>query len=40
MLHKGKSNANGTFSRGKTWRLSDMRSLEQIGVRLPLIEVY
>lgn len=34
MLHKGKSNTNGTFSRGKTWRLSDMRALEQIGVSL------
>ncbi|BEJ16672.1 hypothetical protein CspHIS471_0600730 [Cutaneotrichosporon sp. HIS471] len=33
MLHKGKSNSNGTFSRGKTWRLSDMRALEQIGLR-------
>ncbi|GMK58498.1 hypothetical protein CspeluHIS016_0505300 [Cutaneotrichosporon spelunceum] len=33
MLHKGKSNSNGTFSRGKTWRLSDMRTLEQIGPR-------
>lgn len=40
MLHKGKSNSNGTFSRGKTWRLSDMRALEQIGVSRPLELTY
>lgn len=37
MLHKGKSNSNGTFSRGKTWRLSDMRALEQMGVSLRML---
>lgn len=32
LLHKGKKNSNGTFSKGKTWQLDDMRVLEQIGV--------
>jgi hypothetical protein len=32
LLHKAKQNSNGTFSKGKTWQLEDMRQVEQLGV--------
>jgi hypothetical protein len=32
VLHKAKQNSNGSFSKGKTWMLDDMRQMEQSGV--------
>ncbi|KAL1407120.1 hypothetical protein Q8F55_006534 [Vanrija albida] len=31
LIHKGKRNSNGTFSKGKTWSFDDMRALERVG---------
>lgn len=39
VIHKAKRNNNLSFSKGKTWQLEDMRVLEQISVRLPLVGV-
>lgn len=32
VLHKAKQNSNLSFSKGKTWALEDMRTMEQFGV--------
>lgn len=34
-LHKSKLNTNGTFSVGKTWRLSELRAIQVVNVSLP-----
>lgn len=31
-IHKSKENSNGTFSVGKTWKLSELRAVEVVGV--------
>jgi hypothetical protein len=33
-LHKAKRNNNGSFSKGKTWNLEDLRQIEVIGVSI------
>jgi hypothetical protein len=32
VIHKAKRNSNLTFSKGKTWNLEDVRTVEMIGV--------
>jgi Exocyst complex component SEC3 N-terminal PIP2 binding PH len=31
-IHKSKENSNGTFSVGKTWKLSELRAVEVVSV--------
>lgn len=38
-VHKAKRNSNGTFSKGKTWNLEDLRVLEVVDVRNSLSEL-
>ena len=39
-IHKSKLNSNGSFSVGKTWKLSDLRGVEVVNVgAVILIEV-